>query len=225
MYLFEKKSGCLFVSKVLPDMDRIIKAKEKEVYEKIDYLKMLKATNGCEEDILLQDIDPREMGYLINLKENGLNLGDFHHLEEEKVDETVAFDNLRKVITSPLLKTVKYYRYGENNYLALTNPIYILKNNIKEMNGIVPISEKLYEINHLMSIINNGTLDDFLNNIKEEYRKEFCSLLKTKEIEMPVIKDSEIETICNYELMPNGYESFQERLEKSEEILKRIRTK
>jgi len=245
MYLYEKQGSKIKVSRLIPNMEEIKKLKEKEVYEKLDYLTMLRAeavyTDDFALEVLLEDMDPQTMGTKI-----GVNVPTFykwyHCIKIDRdLTEQEAFASLNKLIEEPLLKTVKYlsresvYPYffslePQMYYLALTNPKYEdaeirSDEKIRKMKGIVPITERLYNANELIKLLSEGDLEKLYASLPNGFIVENPQLLEIKETITPKIWMTNIEDMYRYGIPAGTLRDFENKLDISNEIIKRVSRK
>ena len=232
MYIFEKQAGRIKVSKLVPNMEEIRNLKEQEVYGKLDYLTMLRAETTYAQDLLLENIEPSNMGMWLN-SENHIYMVGYHSLEKDKyASEEEAFAALNKIINFPIIKTTKYLGECKDDmhYLALTYPKYVpvaIRGNreVKEMTGIVPVTERLYNANELVKLIGEGNLEKLYYSMPEGYFKENSQLLAVKEVFAPNIWFQSITDLYQHNLIDGNISDVYKKLEISDEILSRVRRK
>lgn len=230
MYLYEKKLGKIEIFSLEPNMKEIIKAKEYEVYSKLDYLTTLKAETCLDEEILLNESDLVFTESDINYKVGDGITFEYHTLEEDKsITEEKAFSNLDRIIKEPILKTVNYID-EEDKYLALLDPKYYLQcyfgiYNIKEMSDIVPISERIYYINELMKLFQNGNVEELAEKLPIEFFNENQGLFLLEKIFTPSIWYHKIDDLYKYGIVSGNLDELDKKIIASEKILQRIRTK
>jgi len=229
MYLFEKQLGRIKVSQLVPNMEEIKKLKDQEVYGKLDYLTMLRAETNMNNGFLLNDNLKTKTG-VVNSSLPLIYPG-YHKLEEDNnLSVQQAFANLSKVINSDVLKTVKYLDDDQIQYLALTDPRYVdvaIRGNreIKEMTGIVPVTERLYNANELVKLIGEGNLEKLYTSMPEGYFKENSELLEVKDIFAPNIWFSSIIDLYKHNIIDGNISDVYKKIEISDEILSRVRRK
>lgn len=236
MYIYEKQLGRIKVSKLVPNMEEIKRLKEQEVYGKLDYLTLLRAetsyTNICPLEILLEDREPRNIGMMLNTVIPAFFPG-YHSLEKDKyVSEEEVFTALNKIINFPIIKTTKYFDESKDDmcYLALTYPKYVdvaIRGNreVKEMTGIIPISERLYNANELVKLIGEGNLEKLYYSMPEDYFVENPQLIEVKDIFAPSIWFSSINDLYEHNLIDGDIKDVYKKLKISDEILSRVRRK
>lgn len=230
MYVYEKQAGRIKVSKIVPNMEEIKRLKEYEVYSKLDYLTMMRAESDLENPdcVLLRDRNCHLMSDLVNTPSYTTC---YHKLENDNcISETDAFSNLDKVINATNLRVVKYYDKTGMHYIALTNPRYETVairegKEIKEMTGIVPVSEKLYNANHLVELLSQSDLEKLYTSMPEGYFAENPQLLELNSMFTPNLWLSNLEDLYSYGIISDDLENFKRKLEISNEIISRVRRK
>lgn len=229
MYVYEKQAGRIKVSKLVPNMEEIRKLKEQEVYGKLDYLTMMRAETNVNASPLLDD-DIKSKYEIVSAFMPVYYPG-YHRLEKDiYISEDEAFANLMKVVNFPVFKNVKYLDGEGIHFLALTNPKYETvairdAKEIKAMSGIVPVSERLYNANHLVELLYQSDLEKLYTSMPEGYFAENSQLLEVKGIFTPNLWLSNLEDLYTYGIITNDTENFKRKLEYSNEIISRVRRK
>ena len=229
MYLYEKQGSRIKVSELFPNMEAIKELKEQEVYGKLDYLTMMRAETNANINFLLDDNVKTKTG-VVN-SSFPLIYPKYHKLEQDNyISIRESFANLSKVINTPILKTVKYKDYADEYFIVLTDPRYRIiafarDCEIKEMCGIVPVTERLYQANELVRRIQEGDLELMYRNMPEGYFRENSGLLEVRNINTPNMWLSNLEELYNYGIINGSIEDFNKKLEISDEIMSRVRRK